>query len=410
MTRTQIANLALDLLGESPIADYQNESGTVGEMIRLHYDHTLQTILEEHHWAFGTVHATIEPGTAASVLLDPTGYDNEILITAPTRGEIGNDLSASILLDPFLSLSEISITKVLGFDWIQIVVGTKTSMVVSGSLSPNLTGRYWVNGVTNGKPAYRRADNPQIRIAWSLTGPKWEIIDLNNTLHTFTSTQDVATPDLVTVWTRTGTASGTPTVTPTAATAAQIVAAAAATDLDEIFSLRPGFPGAGVVADVAQTSFTGGEMEILPDWGPSFVLPADCLRVLQISDTDRDRPITTFKILGRKILLPPYASVEEPITIEYLTAEDSTWSATFREAFIHLLASKLAPRITGSPNMANDLLAKYQTTLGKAQAKDARETKSNENHGPRSIIARSPLARARMRYSDHIDRSAYPLE
>jgi hypothetical protein len=397
MTRTQIANLALDLLGESPITDYENESGTVGNMVRLHFDHTLETLLEEHQWAFGTTHATIAPGTAASVTLDPTGYDNEVVITAATRGTDGNDLTATIIVDSFVNRSLLDITKTL--DAIQITTGDKVSMVVGGTLVPNLAGRYLVDGTNNGKVAFSKVGNPLIRMIWSFVGPAWEIIDLANPTNTFRSTENVVTPDLVVTWTRTGTATGTPTVTPSAATAAQIVAAAAATALEETFSLVPGQVGGGVVSAVASTAFTGGEMTILPDWGPSFVLPEDCLRVTQVSGTDRDRPITTFKILGRKLLLDPYASLEDSITIEYLTSDDSTWSATFREAFVHLLASKLAPRITGSPQIAADLLNRFRETLGKAQAKDARETKSGENHGPRAIIARSPLVRSRMRYS-----------
>lgn len=407
MTSTQIANLALDLLGEPPLTDLETDATTTAETVRLHYEHALAFLLEQHHWAFGTQPATLLPNDdaqAATATLNPTGSNNDILITASATGTDGNLLTAEIATSTGHAL-----TVAKSANHITITAGAKHRITITGTLDPDVTETHIFGTLQNDRPAYYYPEfSASFTSAIYWTGTKWLIVTNPPFPGTaWESTEDVATPDLVTSWTATGSATGTPTLTASPPTAAQAIAAGNAA-LEETFANAPGSDGTGTLAAVASTPFQGGRTTILPDWGTSYDLPADCLRVLSLTGPDRDAPLTQFRILGRKILLPPTYTTSDRLTIEYITSEDTTWPATFREAFIQLLASRIATRITGDPNRAAALKNDHRETLARAQLKDSQETRSNENNIVRSLILRSPLVRARQRYSGATDYTPEP--
>jgi hypothetical protein len=407
MTSTQIANLALDLLGEPPLTDLETDTSTTAETVRLHYNHTLEVLLEQHHWAFGTAPANLLPldeARAATATLNPTGTNNDILITAPATGPDGNLLTAEIATS-----TDHALTVAKTANHILITAGAKHRITITGPLSPDVTETHLFGTLQNDRPAYYY---PEFTLSFTSiiywTGTKWLIITNPPSPGTsWESTEDRATPDLVTSWTATGSATGTPTLVASPPTAAQAIAAANAA-LEETFANAPGSDGTGTLAAVPSTPFQGGRTTLLPDWGTAYDLPADCLRVLKLTGPDRGAPITDFRIIGRKLLLSPLAALTDRLHIEYITSEASDWSATFREAFRYLLASRIATRITGSPNLAAQLLQDHRETLARATLKDSQETSSNENNPMREMILRSPLARARRRYSGSPDYTPEP--
>jgi hypothetical protein len=407
MTSTQIANLALDLLGEPPLTDLETDTSTTAETVRLHYNHTLEVLLEQHHWAFGTAPANLLPldeARAATATLNPTGTNNDILITAAATGPDGNLLTAEIATSTGHAL-----TVAKTANHILITAGAKHRITITGTLSPDVTETHLFGTLQNDRPAYYY---PEFTLSFTSiiywTGTKWLIITNPPSPGTsWESTEDRATPDLVTSWTATGSATGTPTLVASPPTAAQAIAAANAA-LEETFANAPGSDGTGTLAAVPSTPFQGGRTTLLPDWGTAYDLPADCLRVLKLTGPDRGAPITDFRIIGRKLLLSPLAALTDRLHIEYITSDASDWSATFREAFRYLLASRIATRITGSPNLAAQLLSDHRETLARATLKDSQETSSNENNPMREMILRSPLARARRRYSGSPDYTPEP--
>jgi hypothetical protein len=407
MTSTQIANLALDLLGEPPLTDLETDTSTTAETVRLHYNHTLEVLLEQHHWAFGTAPANLLPldeARAATATLNPTGTNNDILITAAATGPDGNLLTAEIATSTGHAL-----TVAKTANHILITAGAKHRITITGPLSPDVTETHLFGTLQNDRPAYYY---PEFTLSFTSiiywTGTKWLIITNPPSPGTsWESTEDRATPDLVTSWTATGSATGTPTLVASPPTAAQAIAAANAA-LEETFANAPGSDGTGTLAAVPSTPFQGGRTTLLPDWGTAYDLPADCLRVLKLTGPDRGAPITDFRIIGRKLLLSPLAALTDRLHIEYITSDATDWSATFREAFRYLLASRIATRITGSPNLAAQLLQDHRETLARATLKDSQETSSNENNPMREMILRSPLARARRRYSGSPDYTPEP--
>lgn len=132
-------------------------------------------------------------------------------------------------------------------------------------------------------------------------------------------------------------------------------------------------------------------------YGSAFDLPNDCLRVIRINGIDLDEPRNDFEIRGRLLLLLE-ADATAPV-IDYITnsvlSSPNDWPTTFTDAVAWLLASRLAPKLAQDQAMAGEFLRLHDMALGKARSKDARESRSKENFGPRQLAARSGLVRAR---------------
>ena len=98
----------------------------------------------------------------------------------------------------------------------------------------------------------------------------------------------------------------------------------------------------------------------------AFPLPADFLRVIEISERD-------YKIEGREVL----ADVE-PIRLIYVFDNDNeqTWDGLLTEAMSIYMASKLAKPLTGSATEADAMDAALKGLLKQARAIDGQEEPS----------------------------------
>jgi hypothetical protein len=89
--------------------------------------------------------------------------------------------------------------------------GEYYAQVVTGTLVPDQTGTYYVNGTLNGRPRYWRDNLSSAEISWS--GTAWRIRVGGGAY--WVGGQDVPTPDLVTTWTPQDVSiTGTPVLAP----------------------------------------------------------------------------------------------------------------------------------------------------------------------------------------------------
>lgn len=409
---TEVANLALDLIGEPYLADYATDTGTAAEAVRLHLPHCLAALLEGHAWSFAAATAELSAlpmTTAAATLATGTAAANNALLwTANTLGPSGNSLSVAIGSPsyPFaLATDGFAITVTPAYVAVTIA-GTLTS---DGTTPIALQASYPLYTVNPPRPSFAYIPNeiPVDEISWNPTLSKW-YLSFSDGPSEWTSTADVATPDLIPTgawhtstnphaWKPTSPATGTPAMTLLCTPAADLITASAA---EEVISLLVtvsnynGSDGTGSLA-TASGSLAGGVIGIYaPAWGSAYNLPEDCLRLLTIDGADIDAPQTRFEIQGRALLMP-YADAA-PV-IRYITASPpvTSWPTTFTDALTQLLAARLAPKLTQDGNLAAALAGSHELALGKARGKDARETRSAENHGPRQLLARSGFVQAR---------------
>lgn len=213
------------------------------------------TFTEQRKLTLEVVESAPDNGTAATVNLNPHGDNNTIRITATTAGTAGNSLTAAIVIDSSTDRTQLTVAK--ASNAITITSGDKRRMVVSGSLSPDLTGAFDYSGLASGRASYAISSAPTKQIYWTSGDNKWTIANLLSIGNRWESTDPVATPDLVTSWTAVGSATGTPTVTASAATAAQVITAGNAA-LEETFENGSGSDGSGAVAAVSLHEFSGG--------------------------------------------------------------------------------------------------------------------------------------------------------
>lgn len=307
-TKTDLANLALDLLGEPYLSDYEADVGTAADAVRLHIDQCIETVLEGHVWSFATRCATLVAKAADALVLSGD---------ATTDGDGG----------PFT------------IEW--------EDLVDSGTL-------------VNGKPKFKvDGGSDSIKVCY-YTGTRWMLYwsgaapMLNTTF--YAAPGDEPSPDLAS-W----------------------------TDTSDNSSYSTGYPI--FTADYGSA--------YAPAWGSVFSLPADCLRVLKLDGTDIDIPQDRWEIQARFLFLRD-ALASAPV-IHYIAKNPpvSDWPTTYTDAVSFLLAARLAPKIAQDRGLAADLTQKHEIALGKARSKDARETRSKENSGPRTLAARSSLVRAR---------------
>ena len=157
---------------------------------------------------------------AASLTTNLAGANNDLTFEAVEAGYAGNSISVAYST----AVAPVAATTVtVAGKAITVTRAAKARMVVTGTLSPDVAGTYLYMGDTEGKPLYRVDGDPDgYLIGWD--GSAWY---LGNT-GMFYSTQNVATPDLVTAWVAVGGSAGIPTVTPAATSAGQVESAIAA--------------------------------------------------------------------------------------------------------------------------------------------------------------------------------------
>jgi hypothetical protein len=103
-----------------------------------------------------------------------------------------------------------------------------------------------------------------------------------------------------------------------------------------------------------------------------FALPADCLRVIEVSDSSA--PIDEFKIEGVKLLINYNSSVY----IKYIKNETDTTKYTSQFSFVlaSRLASELAYAITNNKETADLAMKIYQARLQQTKETDSQESDS----------------------------------
>lgn len=130
------------------------------------------------------------------------------------------------------------------------------------------------------------------------------------------------------------------------------------------------------------------------EWGAAWQLPADLVRHIRIVGADRDIPVTSYEIEGRKLL----CDITEDLGIVYVSNAKpvNEWDSLFVDALVLQLAAELAGPIAQNPAQAADLLTQFERlALPAAETADAREVLSGENFGPRQLAATSSLVAAR---------------
>lgn len=104
----------------------------------------------------------------------------------------------------------------------------------------------------------------------------------------------------------------------------------------------------------------------ISDWTYAYALPADCFRVLKVNNSDR----SIWELERRNLL-----SDESTIIIQYIKWSDdpNEWNGDFYQAFVTLMAVRLAPALNVDHAKASDLYKVYQMQLLDAKAVDSQE-------------------------------------
>jgi hypothetical protein len=176
--------------------------------------------------------------TSATAILESTGDNNDILLTADTAGAGGNDLSASIVIDDDSDRTQLTAAK--SGDAITITSGDKRVMRVTadfgdGAETIEFTWLFdsWSAGFPYG--SLERIDGD-----WSISGQE-----------TFIATVDGDFPDEAT-WPEGVTVVAAP------ATASQAITAINAASIDVTAANATGNDGTGAITAVASVDFAGG--------------------------------------------------------------------------------------------------------------------------------------------------------
>lgn len=391
----EVANQALDLCGRTFLTDEDITRGITYDTVNLHRSQVINTLLEGHVWSFATKCAelvpTVDPITAATLLVNPAGDNNNFTLTAVDGGEDGNDITFAMTTpdSAALTVSEV------GTD-VVVAAGASHRLVITGITDPTGSDPLVLEPIAdiNGVPAWGKDDwfMGSNTVGWSLV--KGSVLSPD---YYYRKVTDALSPVGLTDWTQFD-GTGEPTVAAAAPTAEQVIAAINANAT--LVTAEASGTVTGVVAAVPETSLSGGltTYEVYaPAYESAFQLPSDCLRVIKIDGQDIDIPRKDFEIQGRFLLLEE-ADADPPV-IHYISSStaETTWPSTFKEAVVVGLAAKLAAKLVDDMNVALSLAQRAEMALGKARSKDARETRSNENHGPRQLAARSGLVNARYR-------------
>lgn len=210
---------------------------------------------------------------AATLLLNPTGSNNDILLTAKSIGPSGNDLAAALVVgsiedEPY----DNSPPQIIQTGSYAIISGPAYRMRITGSLTtngstpaafPDLIGSPVVDDRSSWSAdgeAHIPGDNNALM--WFASGSCWR---LQQGAGVWLSYDNVQSPALCTTWVPQGSATGTPVITPLAASAAQMITKINSTAyLPFTASNGPGSDGSGAVAQVLPEYFTGGSGPIAP--------------------------------------------------------------------------------------------------------------------------------------------------
>jgi hypothetical protein len=144
----------------------------------------------------------------------------------------------------------------------------------------------------------------------------------------------------------------------------------------------------------------GGEVKVesgedpVLGWDECYDLPADFLKLRQVMSPEGGR-VDRFDLRlmgGKRVLLGP----EDGAVIEYVSRVDEPdlHDPLFTAAFVTLLASRLARAITGSEQLEQSLLQRYeQVDLPAARTADGHDSRSAENHPLEELLESSLTGR-----------------
>lgn len=198
---------------------------------------------------------------AASVIVNPSGANNSVLFEAVTSGTAGEGISIEYQMIP----DSYEVIVSTASNAILVSCGQKAALNISGSLTSD--------GVTPVVfPSLIRVlgEESEGKGIWTddggLSADYVVVVDLGNwilrqefPLAEWSAPADVATPDLVTVWTPLSSATGSPTVTTTAALAQQVINAVNADHVaNDLVTASASGTVTGEVAAVGPVFLQGG--------------------------------------------------------------------------------------------------------------------------------------------------------
>lgn len=143
----------------------------------------------------------------------------------------------------------------------------------------------------------------------------------------------------------------------------------------------------------AQVKVDSGEGP-MPGWDECYDLPDDFLKLRQVMSLDGGR-VDRFdlRLMGEKrVLLAPGGGA----IIEYVSRieEPDRYDPLFISAVVTLLASRMARAITGSEQLEQSLLQRYeQVDLPTARTADGHDSRSAENHPLEELLESSLTGR-----------------
>jgi hypothetical protein len=204
-------------------------------------------------------------GVAATVTISPTGSNNDIIVTARESGVSGNDLTIALAIDAAIDRTQLTVSEIAGD--VVVTSGDKRVMRITGTLTSNGSEPASFpdipyTGLSGGKPEYSISIGLDVWVIyWDNAGGTWNLELIRDSVSQYayyTSTDPVATPDLVTTWTPSTPATGTPIVTAHPALASHVISLINAAAISITAANAAANDGTGSIAAVSQTPLTGG--------------------------------------------------------------------------------------------------------------------------------------------------------
>ena len=147
----------------------------------------------------------------------------------------------------------------------------------------------------------------------------------------------------------------------------------------------------------------GNSSQILP-WGAAWDYPIDMLKLRQLQDSSGNK-IEKFALRrfnGKRLILTREMDAVFAEYVQYVDDPDE-YDPTFLEAFVTLLAAKVARVITGSEGIEGDMRQLYESNaMPAARTADSHDSRSNENR-PIDEILKGNLLRHRGDYLQNLD-------
>lgn len=102
-----------------------------------------------------------------------------------------------------------------------------------------------------------------------------------------------------------------------------------------------------------------------PDWDYAFTLPSNCLRVLEIDDTDAD-----WAVEGGKLF-----STYDPVNIRYIkkVTDTTIFSKNFEKALAYMIAYRICYALTQSATLVSVIKDDFDLAVKEARSFDAQE-------------------------------------